>query len=164
MQGRYSLGLTLSILPGHRFYNSICLPPVGRSSMQCIWGEFFVVWGARAKLLLGAVGLEMPFRVPISFSLSHANQSIGCDSTEQGMGSRGRGCRCAGERQPAQEALGALLTGAKTNSLIKQRAEPSVGGCADASAGDPLLQAEGWGGIWVLWFQAVNDCVHCVWV
>lgn len=42
------------------------------------------------------------------------------------MGSRDRGCRCAGERQPAQEALRALLTGAKTNSLIKKRAEPSV--------------------------------------
>jgi len=48
-----------------------------------------------------------------------------------------------GEGQPAQEALGALLTGAKTNSLIKKRAEPSVEATLMKTLGDPVQQAAG---------------------
>lgn len=79
---------------------------------------------ASLRLLLGVAnqtfGNAFPL-VPTSFLLSNANQFSLLAATLQSRGwrSKGRGCRCAGEGQPVQEALGALLTGAKTNSLIK---------------------------------------------
>ena len=88
--------------------------------------------------------LEMPF--PESPLPSHATtpiSSLAVTLQSCGWGSRSRGCRCAGEGQPAQEALGALLTGAKTNSLIKKRAEPSVEATLMKTLGDPVQQAAG---------------------
>lgn len=89
--------------------------------MQCLWGDCFGVWGpARGSCLeLQIRHLEMPFpEPPFPSHTATPISSLAVTLQSRGWGSRGRGCRCAGEGQPAQEALGALLTGAKTNSLI----------------------------------------------
>ena len=63
--------------------------------------------------------LESPFPSHSATPIS----SLAVTLQSRGWGSKGRSCRCVGEGQPAQEALGALLTGAKTNSLIREQSQ-----------------------------------------